>query len=93
MSVLRFLASCPIIDILSAVPSLVSSYFCMVALEPLSIGAAAPNIDRCSATAAALNADIQCLVACKDAAEAASMKAVFESVIAILTLVRVRFFP
>jgi hypothetical protein len=48
------------------------------------------NVDSRSATTAALNADIETLTAAKDTLGIISVKVVFESVIVILTLVRVR---
>ena len=44
-----------------------------------------------SVTTAVLNADIETLTAFKDTIEVAPVKAVFESIIVILTLVKVRF--
>ena len=55
----------------------------MTTLEP-------HNVDSYSATTAALNADIETLTAAKDTSEIIPVKLVFESVIVILTLVRVR---
>jgi hypothetical protein len=49
-----------------------------------------PNIGSHSATAAVLNADIETLAVAKDTLEIIPVKAVFESVIVILALVRVR---
>ena len=54
------------------------------------IMALSDNIGSHSATTAALNAGIETLIAAKDTLEIIPAKAVFESVIAILTLVRVR---
>jgi hypothetical protein len=48
------------------------------------------DIGSHSATTAALNAGIETLIAAKDTLEIIPAKAVFESVIIILTLVRVR---
>jgi hypothetical protein len=49
-----------------------------------------PNVESHSATTAALNADIETLTAAKGTLEIIPVKVVFESVIVILTLVRVR---
>ena len=50
-----------------------------------------PNVEPHSVTTAVLNADIETLTAFKDTIEVAPVKAVFESIIVILTLVKVRF--
>ena len=50
-----------------------------------------PNAEHRSATTAVLSAHLETLNAFKDMVEAVPVKAVFESVIVILTLVRVRF--
>ena len=55
----------------------------MALLEP-------PNVGSRSTTTVVLNADIETLTAIKDTLEIIPVKAVFESVIVILTLVRVR---
>jgi hypothetical protein len=49
-----------------------------------------PNVESHSATTAALNADIETLTAAKGTLEIIPVKVVVESVIVILTLVRVR---
>jgi hypothetical protein len=49
------------------------------------------SIDHYSKTTAALNADIQSFTTSKGMVEDANVKTAFESVIVILTLVRVRF--
>ena len=49
-----------------------------------------PNVESLSTTTAALNADIDTLTAAEHALEIIPVKVVFESVIVILTLVRVR---
>jgi hypothetical protein len=49
-----------------------------------------PNVESHSATTAAFDADIGTLTAAKDTLEIIPVKVVFESVIVILTLVRVR---
>ena len=49
-----------------------------------------PNVEGASAVIEKLNADIETLIASKDKIEAAHLKSVFESAIAILTLARVR---
>ena len=56
----------------------------MVTSESLVVG-------DCSMITTVLDADIETLTAFKGTAETAPVKAVFESVILILTLVRVRF--
>ena len=48
-----------------------------------------PNVEGGSAVIEKLNADIETLMASKDKIEAAHLKSVFESAIAILTLARV----
>ena len=50
-----------------------------------------PNIAHHLAATAALNADIQSLITSKDKIDTHPLKAVFKSVVAILTLVRVNF--
>jgi hypothetical protein len=55
----------------------------MALSESLSVGS-------CSTTTSVLNADIDTLTATKNTLEIIPVKAVFESVILILTLVRVR---
>ena len=49
-----------------------------------------PNVGSRSTTTAVLNADIETLTTARDTLEIIPVKAVFESVIVILTLVRVR---
>jgi len=63
----------------------------MTASQPLADGDTPPDVEDRSAITAELNADIQTLTALKDAVEATLVKSVFESVIVILTLIRVRF--
>lgn len=63
----------------------------MAALESLVDGIEPPNIADRLAAAASLNADIQSLITSKDRIDTHPLKVVFESVVAILTLVRVRF--
>ena len=62
----------------------------MTTSEPRAAGET-PDIKSRSVTIAMLNADIETLAAFKDTVEATPVKVVFESVIVILTLVRVRF--
>jgi len=62
----------------------------MTTFESWAVGDTRPDVGARSATCAALNADIRALSAAKDVVEIASVKAVFESVIGILALVRVR---
>ena len=62
----------------------------MTTFEPWAAGDTRPDVGARSATCAALNADIRALGAAKDVVEIVSVKAVFESVISILALVRVR---
>ena len=63
----------------------------MTTLEPWAVGGSPTNVEYHPATATMLNADIEALTAFKDTIEVAPVKAVFESIIAILTLVKVRF--
>ena len=49
-----------------------------------------PDVKSHSETTAVFNADIESITAAKDAEEIIPVKVVFESVIVILTLVRVR---
>lgn len=65
----------------------------MATLKPPAIGDTPSNVYPHSTMAAALNADIQSLTTFKDMVQDATVKEVFESVIAILTLIRVRFSP
>jgi len=62
----------------------------MSTLEPWAVDDTPPNSEYNTATTAMLNTDIETLTASKDTVKATPVKAVFESVIAILTLVRVR---
>lgn len=62
----------------------------MATYELWAVGGA-PNVEHHLTTAATLSADIETLKTFEDTVEAAPVKAVFESVIVILTLVRVRF--
>ena len=66
-------------------------HYTMNASEPLADGDTPPDVESRSATTAVLNADIGTLTAFKDIVHATPVKTVFESVIVILTLVRVRF--
>ena len=61
----------------------------MAASESRAICDTVPNIDCHSEATVALNTDIRSLTTSKDRVEPALAKEVFESVIAILTLVRV----
>ena len=63
----------------------------MTTVEPWATGGSPPNIESRLATTTMLNADIETLIAFNDIVEVAPVKAVFESIIAILTLVKVRF--
>jgi len=58
--------------------------------EPLTAGDTHPDFDCQLATIVVLSANIEALTVFRDIVEATSVKAVFESVIAIITLVRVR---
>ena len=51
----------------------------------------APNVGSHSATAAVLNADIETLTAVKDTIQATPIRTVLESVIVILTPIKVKF--
>lgn len=62
----------------------------MTTSEPRAAGET-PDIKSRSVTIAMLNVDIETLAAFRDTVEATPVKAVFESVIVILTLVRVGF--
>ena len=62
----------------------------MTISEAWAVGDAYSDVGSRSATTAVLKADIETLTAFKDMVEATPVKAVFESVIVILTLVRVR---
>ena len=61
----------------------------MTTLESWALGGALPGVGR-SATVAVLSADVESLTALKCSVEITSMKAIFESVIVILTIVMVR---
>ena len=61
----------------------------MAASEPWVVGDT-PDVELHSVTTAMLGADIETLAAFKDTIQPTPVKAVFESVIGILTLVRVR---
>jgi len=63
----------------------------MTTPESWAVGDTPPNIEHQPAITAVLNAEINTLTVFKDSIESTPIKAVFESVIAILTLVRVRF--
>ena len=63
----------------------------MTTLEPCAGGDTPPDVGCHSATSAALSADIDSLTALKYTIEAAPVRAMFDSVVALLTLVRVRF--
>lgn len=63
----------------------------MTTVEPWAIGGTSPNIEPHLATVAMLNANIETITTFKDIIEVAPVKAVFESIIVILTLVKVRF--
>ena len=65
----------------------------MAAPRHWAVGDAHPNVEPRSSTSAAFNADIGALNAFKDTIVITPVKVVFESVIAILTLVRVRLVP
>ena len=62
----------------------------MTAPEPWAVGDTYPNAGTRSVTSAMLDADIGDLSTTKDVVQIISVKVVFESVIDILTLVRVR---
>lgn len=61
----------------------------MAAFEHWTVGDIHPNVGSGSVTSAALNTDIGALSAAKDAVKIIPVKAVFESVIGILALIRV----
>ena len=63
----------------------------MATSEPRTIDNAPPDIDRYSPATTKLNAGIQSLTTSMQGVEDSTVKAVFESVLTILTLVRVRF--
>lgn len=60
----------------------------MATLEPCAVGDTS-DVKSHSATAAMLSAHVETLAAFKDTVEAIPAKAVFESVVVILTLVKV----
>ena len=62
----------------------------MTTLESWAVGDISPDILDSSMTTAVLNASIETLTALNDVVETTSMREVFNSVIVILTLVRVR---
>lgn len=64
----------------------------MTALEPWAIRTPLHGIYPYSVTTVALNTDVQLLVASKDMVRDATAKAVFRSLIAIVTLIKVRLF-
>ena len=57
---------------------------------PWAVGDIPTNVAQHETTTAVLNAEIETLTTFKDIVESIPVKAVFESVIGILTLVRVR---
>jgi len=61
----------------------------MTTLEPWAIGDTPTNVAQHEAITAVLNADIETLTTLKDTIESIPVNGVFESVIGILTLVRV----
>lgn len=64
----------------------------MTTPEPRAVSDIPPNIESHSATTALLNTDLETLIALENTTEAAPVKAVFETVIVVLTLVRVELF-
>jgi hypothetical protein len=62
----------------------------MTAFEPWVVGDTYPNVGSRSAISAALGADIRALSAARDMAEIVPVKVVFDSVVGILALIRVR---
>ena len=62
----------------------------MATSEPRAVDNASPDVRYHPASTATLNTDIRTLIALKDIVESPLVKAVFESVIVILSLVRVR---
>lgn len=64
----------------------------MTTPEPRAVGDIPPNVESHSATTTSLNTDIDTLIAFENTAEAAPVKAVFESVTTVLTLVGVGLF-
>ena len=65
----------------------------MTAPQPWVVGDTYPNVGSRSATSAAFDADIGALNASKDDVGIAPVRVVFESVVGILALVRVRLVP
>lgn len=63
----------------------------MSTIHPLAVGYARPNVEHHSISAGVLSPTIDSLTAFKDVVEVTHVKAVFESVVAILTLARVGF--
>ena len=63
----------------------------MATIEPGAVGDVPTNIADHSMTTTALSADIEILATFKDIVESTPVKAVFGSVIGILTLLGVRF--
>ena len=61
----------------------------MTTIDPWGIGDIPPDVSNCSTTTVVLNTGIKTLIGFKDIVEIAPVKAVFESAIVILTLVRV----
>ena len=64
----------------------------MATSEPWAIGGGLPGIESQSATAAALNGDLETLIDFKDTLTTIPIKGVIESAIVFLTLVRVSLF-
>ena len=64
----------------------------MATIEPLTIGDLASRLSCYSTRPAALNALIQSFTTSRDLVEDADVKALLESVLVFLSLVRVRFF-
>jgi len=62
----------------------------MATLEPWEVDDIPSTIERNPAITAILNTDIETLTVFKDALKANPVKTIFESIIVILTLVRVR---
>ena len=64
----------------------------MITFEPWAVCSTSPNIESRSTTTAMLNTDIQTLTVFKNTTKATAVKAIFESAVVILTLVRVRLY-
>ena len=62
----------------------------MATLEPWGVDDIPPTIEHHPSITTILNSDIETLTALKDTLEATHIKPIFESIIVILTLVRVR---